>query len=215
MSLAYDNDTDTGARHRSVVGGHLGRWAPDSAMAKLNVKQQAFVLNVIELPDEPGILIRAARAAGYGTATSSSRSLCTIASRLWNSKRVQDAYYEIGRGHLGKLAIRGLKGIEKVLDEGPTHKDFFKCAKTALQYGWPIETTQNINVVHRETVAFDPRLMERFSAEFGIPLERLLGTSRPQEDVNKLMNGSIKLIEATPVEMPVADGQSEGDDNGT
>jgi hypothetical protein len=177
-------------------------------MAALNPRQRAYVLALVELPDGPGILRTAALRAGYGTPQSSSKSINQIASSLWHNEKIQRAYSEVGRKHLGKLGIRALKAAEKILDD-PTHKDFFKCAKMALQYSWPLETLQTIEVHHsRVDPAEGAELCRRFAQEFDIPLERLLGAGRPKlieaaatkviEPVRRFMEGGNAIAEIKP-----------------
>jgi hypothetical protein len=150
-------------------------WGP--AFAALTEKQKRFVLCLLELPDESGVLTKAAIRAGYGTATSSKHSMEQIASRLWRSRSIQDAYYECGRLHLGKLGLRALKGAEKILDAGVEHKDFYKTVRMALGYCWPMETTQNINVRHEHKLSQEEgdELARRLAIEAGKPENFFLG----------------------------------------
>lgn len=70
-------------------------WGP--AMSALNEKRRAFVCGLYD-EDAPrkgdGLLIYAAQVAGYGTPTSSKKSLSVIANRIVHDDRVQAAIVE-------------------------------------------------------------------------------------------------------------------------
>src|ERR1700681_1339326 len=94
--------------------------APDDtaygpAMAALIEKQRLFVRGLFELPGgKHGAATRSARAAGYGSPTSSAQSFASIASRLCANPMVQEAIQEMSRQYvttMGPLAVRALKNL--------------------------------------------------------------------------------------------------------
>ena len=76
----------------------LPEWGPK--LAALSEKRRAFVLALFD-QDAPrkgqGLMLYAARQAGYGTPTSSSKSLGVMARQVAQSPEVQAAVREYGR----------------------------------------------------------------------------------------------------------------------
>jgi hypothetical protein len=158
-----------------VVPDDDEEWGPK--MQALTERQRKFVMTLLALPDELGVLTKAAKISGYGTPSSSQHVFEQIGSRLWNSPRVRDAFYEHGRRDLARLGLRALKGLDKILDAGVEHKDFYKAVRMALGYCWPLE--QQINVTHEHRISQEEgeELARRMAAELGVSIERLLGAS--------------------------------------
>ena len=86
--------------------------AEGPAMARLNERQKKFVRALFEAPKNYGSHAFAARAAGYGTATSSNRSIASIAYEISCDPKVQLAIAEMSRQH-HHAGPRGCAGIEK------------------------------------------------------------------------------------------------------
>jgi hypothetical protein len=92
---------------------HEPSWGP--AMASLPTdKMRAFVVAMYDVPPGKHARINAAISAGYGTATSSRKSIGVIATRLLQDERIQVALEEHGRTRvraLGPLAVHSLEAL--------------------------------------------------------------------------------------------------------
>lgn len=154
------------------VDGELG-----PAMAALNEKQRLFVRALFESPKKHGAAVYAARVAGYGTSTSSVRSMANIASRLSSDPKVQDAIQEESRKYvttLGPLAVRALKNLAGT----PSHRDHGRALGMIIDRVLPTQSTHTVKVQHdatpgmRDTAAALARISE-LAAQFGIDARSL------------------------------------------
>jgi hypothetical protein len=129
-----------------------GSYGP--AMAALNDKQRLFVRGLFELPGgKHGAATRAARAAKYGTSTSSPASFASIASRLGADPRIQEAISEVSRQYvttLGPLAVRALKNLLVT----PSHREHGRALGLTMERVAPQQSTHTIAVRHDATPAF-------------------------------------------------------------
>jgi phage terminase small subunit len=118
------------------------------AMAALNEKQRLFVRGLFELPGgKHGAATRSARAAGYGTPTSSAQSMATISSRLCSNPAIQDAIQEKSRKYvttLGPMAVRALKHLLVT----PSHREHGRALGLAIERVAPAQSTHTVNVNH-------------------------------------------------------------------
>ena len=71
-------------------------WGPAMSALKSD-RQRAYVVACFEVRPGKGVSSRAARLAGYGSRTSSAKSISVIAARLANDEQVQLAIEEEGR----------------------------------------------------------------------------------------------------------------------
>lgn len=117
------------------------------AMAALNAKQRLFVRALFESPKKHGAAVYAARVAGYGTSTSSVRSMASIAHRLSSDPKVQDAIQEESRKYvttLGPLAVRALKNLAGT----PSHRDHGRALGMIVDRVLPTQSTHTVKVEH-------------------------------------------------------------------
>jgi hypothetical protein len=126
-------------------------WGP--AMAALPTdKQRGFVVALFLAPKKRGALIHAARAAGYGTGTSTNKSLSVMAARLVADERVQEAIVEESRKRLRGLAPSAIAAIESLVNN-PKHKDHGRALDMVLSRADPVVTTHNISVSHKRELS--------------------------------------------------------------
>jgi phage terminase small subunit len=122
------------------------------AMAALNEKQRLFVRALFESPKKFGAATFAARAAGYGTPTSSTQSIASIASRLCSDPKIQDAIQEESRKYvttLGPMAVRALKNLLG----NSAHRDHGRSVGILMERIAPVESTHTVRVTHDATPA--------------------------------------------------------------
>jgi len=144
-----------------------------SAMSALNERQRLFVRALFEAPRKHGAAVFAARAAGYGSPTSSVQSMASIASRLCSDPKVQDAIQEESRKYvttLGPMAVRALKNLLGT----PGHRDHGRAVGILMERVAPAGTTHTVRVTHDATPSFKEtaEVMERIaalSAKYGLP----------------------------------------------
>src|SRR5262245_53850422 len=79
------------------------------AMRKLTEKQRRFVLELRDGPAGYGSEVRAARAAGYGTATSTDLALRVEAHRVLHNEKVQAALVEVGHKLISVGAFQSIR----------------------------------------------------------------------------------------------------------
>jgi hypothetical protein len=185
----------------------VGEMGP--AMRALTEKQRRFVLALYELPAGRGALTRAAQRAGYGGNHKSTRQ---IAHALWQNEKIRKAFAETGYRYIGVTSVAAIQAARELLFK-PNHPDHLKACRMFIDRGWPLETLskQQIDVTHTQRVELDPRVMLRMAEQLNVPLEKLMGTSRPPEEMSKLFGPDWrepKLFDATPIEI-------NGEDRGT
>lgn len=125
----------------------LPEWGPK--LGALSEKRRAFVLALFD-PKAPrkgqGLMIYAARQAGYGTATSSSRSIAAIASRLRQAPELQAAVQEYGRVALRSgYTPEALRALHDLLQD-PKSRDHARAIAMVLDRTDPLETTATIKI---------------------------------------------------------------------
>jgi phage terminase small subunit len=117
--------------------------AEGPAMAALNDRQKQFVRALFDSPRKHGAATFAARAAGYGTPTSSVQSIASIASRLCSDPKIQDAIQEESRKYvttLGPTAVRALKNLLGTR----SHKDHERAVGILVEQIAPVESTHTV-----------------------------------------------------------------------
>jgi phage terminase small subunit len=123
----------------------VGQIGEGPAMSALNERQKLFVRALFEAPRNHGSHAFAARAAGYGTETSSNNSIASIAYQVACDPKVQTAIAEMSQQYvttLGPVAVRALK---KVLDT-PTHRDFGRAIGLVIERVSPQQSTHTVKV---------------------------------------------------------------------
>jgi hypothetical protein len=119
------------------------------ALRALSVKQRRFVFELHAGPSGYGSLIRAARAAGYGTPTSSDTAMSVTAHDVLHNPRVQDALRELGHKIITAEAFQSIKNISRIAAD-LDHKDCLKAATILLDRGgFAPQTHHTVTVEHR------------------------------------------------------------------
>jgi hypothetical protein len=122
-------------------------WGP--AMAALpNDRQRAFVVALYdeEAPRKgDGLLIYAARAAGYGTATSSTKSLGVIANRIVHDGRVQAAIVEHSRSVLRAVPPEAIRALKDLIRD-PKARDHARAIAMVIDRTDPVATMTTLRI---------------------------------------------------------------------
>jgi hypothetical protein len=159
-------------------------WGP--AMKALpSDRHRAFVLALYQVKPGHGAQVRAAKLAGFGTATSSAKSWSVIASRLAGDERIQAALAEEDQKRIRATAPRAIRALSALV-ENPNSRDHARGIAMVLDRVHPAETQ------HRVTVE-DKRPSPAATAE---TIVRILELARAAGiDVAKLP----PMIDITPV----------------
>lgn len=144
------------------------------AMAKLTEKQRKFVHALFLAPRSHGAGLFAARAAGYGTPTSSNNSLSVIAYQMQNDPRVQAAISEASQMYLTTLGPPAVRALKKLL-ANPKHRDHGRALAIVMDRVTPVQSTAVLKVEGEVTLnASEARhVMDRIEAlanKFMVPL---------------------------------------------
>lgn len=115
------------------------------AMAKLTEKQRKFVHALFLAPRSHGAGLFAARAAGYGTKTSSNNSLSVIAYQMQNDPRVQAAISEASQMYLTTLGPPAVRALKKLL-ANPKHRDHGRALAIVMDRVTPVQSTAVLKV---------------------------------------------------------------------
>jgi hypothetical protein len=144
---------DTGEQERT-------EWGP--AMAALpNDRQRAFVVALYdeEAPRKgDGLMIYAARAAGYGTATSSTKSLGVIANRIVHDGRVQAAIVEHSRSVLRAVPPEAIRALKDLIRD-PKHRDHARAIAMVVDRTDPLATVHTVKVENHQIAS--PEITEK------------------------------------------------------
>jgi hypothetical protein len=129
-----------------VVPDHDESLGP--AMQRLTPKQRRFVMELRYGPVGYGSEVRAARAAGYGTPTSSDMSLRVLAHQALHSPRIQVALREVGGKIIRAEAFQSIRNVTTIANDF-NHKDCLKANLCLLDRGgFAVETHHTITVEH-------------------------------------------------------------------
>jgi hypothetical protein len=132
------------------------------ALRALTDQQRRFVLELHQGPIGYGSIVRAARAAGCGTPTSSDASMKNLANQILYHPKVQEALHELGPKAIRAAAFQSIKNIERIANN-PKHPDHFKANVTLLNHGFPAETHHTVKVDRPPdvTVVVTEQVLER------------------------------------------------------
>jgi hypothetical protein len=121
-------------------------WGP--AMAALSEKRRAFVVACYD-EDAPrkgdGLLLYAAQVAGYGSPTSSKKSLGVIASRIAHDDRVQAALVEFSHRVMRAIPPEAIRALKDLIRD-PKHKDHARGIAMVLDRADPLQTMHTVKV---------------------------------------------------------------------
>lgn len=144
------------------------------AMAALTEKQRRFVTALFEAPKSHGAGVFAARAAGYGTSTSSRQSIAQMAYSLMHDPKVEAAVAEVSKQHLTVLGPHAVRALRRVLDN-PGHRDHGRALGIIFDRVAPQQSTHTMNVnvnatPSAEKVAASIERIAELAAKFGVAL---------------------------------------------
>ena len=129
-----------------IIEDEPAEWGP--AMAAINDKRRSFV---VALYDEAaprkgdGLLIYAAKTAGYGTATSSTKSLSVIANRIVHDDRVQAAIVEHSRTVLRAVPPEAIRALKELIRD-PKARDHMRAIAAVIDRTDPLQTMHTVKV---------------------------------------------------------------------
>jgi hypothetical protein len=132
-------------------------------MLALTPKQRRFVLELRYGPAGYGSEIRACRAAGYGTPTSSDNSMKVQAHRVLHDPKVQNALREVGHKIIRAEAFQSIKTTTAIARD-IKHRDCLKANLALLDRGgFATETVHHVQVdhQHRHAIEATPKVLER------------------------------------------------------
>ncbi|HEX3497224.1 MAG TPA: hypothetical protein VHT02_08665 [Methylocella sp.] len=166
-------------------------------MLALTPKRQAFVVALYD-DDAPakgdGLLIYAARTAGYGNTegTSNNKSLSVIANRIVQDSGVKEAIAEYSRGIVRAISPEAVRAVRNAIRD-PKHKDQIRAAAMVIDRFDPIETTHTVKVQddRRNSEMAVEKVMERIRE-----LAREAGVVIPPPP--KVIEGTCKTIDEPP-----------------
>lgn len=117
------------------------------AMAALNERQKRFVHALFLAPRTHGSRTFAAKAAGYGTPTSSRQSLSQIGHHLSTDPKIQAAISEVSASYLTTLGPPAVRALRRLLDD-PKHKDHGRALGIIMDRVAPAQSTHTVKVEH-------------------------------------------------------------------
>jgi hypothetical protein len=133
-------------------------------------RHRAFVLALYEVPRGYGAHVKAAKLAGFGTASSSAKSWSVIASRLAHDERMLAAIAEEDERRIRASAPRAIRALGRLL-ENPEHRDHGRAIGMTLDRVHPVETTSRHHVTVEDRRRLDP-------AELAAMVERIVELAR-------------------------------------
>jgi phage terminase small subunit len=139
----------------------LPDWGP-KMKALANDRQRLFVCALFDAPPHgKGQHIWSAKAAGYGTPTSSNKALGVIAARLLQDEKVQAAVREESHRRLRLLPPAAITAIQKLIAD-PSHRDHTRALAMVLDRTDPVEVKHEVNVHHdAPTVEMTEQVLDR------------------------------------------------------
>jgi phage terminase small subunit len=167
------------------------------AMRALTEKQRRFVMELREGPIGYGSEVRAARAAGYGTPTSTDNALWVQAHQTLHDPKVQEALREVGGKLIRAASFQSIRNVETIANDRE-HKDCLKANLALLDRGFPIETTHRVTVEkidHTRQALDELRTLRRLQ----VPREKLIELYGADGlfHLERELDGSMKLIEGS------------------
>jgi hypothetical protein len=147
-------------------------------MAALPPKRRALVIALFD-DDAPrkgdGLLAFAAQRAGYGTPTSSPRSLCVIAGRIVHADEVQEAIAEHSHRVMRTIPPEAIRALKELIRD-PKHRDHMKAIAAVIDRTDPLQTLHTVKVEDNRPPT--PEAIERVLARID-QLARRAGLSLP------------------------------------
>jgi hypothetical protein len=117
-------------------------------MAALSEKRRGLVLSLFD-DDAPvkgdGLLVYAARKAGYGTPTSSTKSLGVIAGRIIHDDDVQEAIKEHSQRVMRAIPPEAIRALKNLIAD-PKHRDHARAIAMVLDRTDPLQTIATVKI---------------------------------------------------------------------
>ncbi|WP_407160165.1 hypothetical protein [Bradyrhizobium sp. STM 3557] len=156
------------------------------AMQALTEKQRRYVLELFNAPKAHGSGVHAARAAGYGTASSSRQSIAQLAYQLNQDPKVQAAIQEVSKAYLTVLGPHAVRALKKVLDN-PGHRDFGRALGIVMDRVSPVESKAVVKVegeikLSAEEAAETMKRIAELSAKFALPAPTVIDGKAVRHD---------------------------------
>jgi hypothetical protein len=152
-------------------------------MAALPEKRRALVVALFD-DDAPskgdGLLIWAARKVGYGTPTSSTRSLGNIAGRIIHDDAVQDAIREHSHRVMRAIPPEAIRALRELIRD-PTHRDHARAIAMVIDRTDPVQTMHTVKVEDHRPAS--PEITERVLARID-ELARRAGLLPPPQIID-------------------------------
>jgi hypothetical protein len=134
----------------ALAPGDGAEWGP-KMKALPSDRHRIFVLSLYEVPRGYGANVKAAKMAGFGTATSSAKSWSVIAARLAHDEKILAAIHEEDQRRIRASAPRAIRALENLL-ENPDHRDHGRAIGIVMDRVHPAETTHTVKVEHQVPV---------------------------------------------------------------
>jgi hypothetical protein len=131
----------------ALAPGDGAEWGP-KMKALPSDRHRMFVLSLYEIPRGYGAHVKAAKMAGFGTATTSAKSWSVIASKLAHDDKILDAMREEDERRIRASAPRAIRALAHLIED-PDHKDHGRGIAMVLDRVHPAETTHTVKVEHR------------------------------------------------------------------
>jgi hypothetical protein len=169
------------------------------AMKALSPRLRQFVLELSAGPvGDYGSSVRAARAAGLGTPTSSDVSMRNLAYQALHDPRVQEALHEVGVKIIRAASFMALRNLEAIAGD-KNHKDAFKACLALVDRGFPLQTEHKVTVEH---IDYTKQAIEelRTLRRLGVARERLVELYGADGlfHLERQLDGQMKVIEHVP-----------------
>lgn len=137
-------------------------------------RHRAFVRALYQVRPGHGAYVKAAKLAGFGTPTSSTHSMASIASRIAHDERVLAAIGEEDQKRIRASAPRAVAALARLIED-PKSKDHARGIAMVLDRVHPLQTVHNVKVEHDATPAFreSAQILQRIAelaARFSIKL---------------------------------------------
>jgi phage terminase small subunit len=115
------------------------------AMSLLTDKQKRYVLALFNAPKSHGSLTFAARAAGYGTPTTTKQGFYSMGHAINSDPKVQDAIREVSAQYITLMGPHAVRALKKILDN-PGHRDHGRALGIVMDRVSPQGTTHTVKV---------------------------------------------------------------------
>jgi hypothetical protein len=166
---------------QEIETGDLPEYGP-AMLALPTEKQRKFVCALFD-EDAPrkgeGLLLYAAKVAGYGTPTSSSKSLTVIASRVAHDARVQKGIEEHSHRVMRAIPPEAILALKDLIRD-PKHRDHARAIAMVLDRTDPLQTLTTVRIedVRPPSIEVTQAVLDRIES-----LAQRAGLIRPPSDV--------------------------------